>query len=119
MPLSDKQIEAFRQLLLQKLHDITRLADSVDDASKTVELDQTSVGRLSRMDAMQGQAMSQELKRRQQLELQRIKAALQRVESGDYGYCISCDEEIISGRLELDPAAPLCVACASAKEKLG
>ena len=68
------------------------------------------------MDALQGQAMSKERGRRRGLELQKITAALQRIESGDYGYCLDCGELIAIKRLELDPAATLCIACASARE---
>ena len=117
MPLDKKQIEAFRQRLLKKQQDILGLNETANDAAKTVELDQTSVGRLSRIDALQGQAMSLELQRRRQLELKLIKSALERIDSGDYGYCADCDEDIVTGRLNLDPAVTLCVACASEKEK--
>jgi len=48
------------------------------------------MGRLSRMDALQGQAMAQETKRRDELELKRITTALQRIDAGDYGYCLNC-----------------------------
>lgn len=82
-------------------------------AAQTVQLDQTSVGRLSRMDALQGQAMSQETERRRTLELQRIESALQRLDSGDFGYCLRCDENIALERLECDPSVTLCIECAS------
>ena len=60
--------------------------------------------------------MSLEAKRRRQVELQKITAALQRMEEGEYGYCLRCGEEIAVKRLELDPGAPLCIACASESE---
>ncbi len=109
-------LETSRQKLLDRREEILTDVEVSDDATKTVELDQSRVGRLSRMDAMQSQAMSQELKRRRQLELQKISAALVRIDSGDYGYCVACDEEISAGRLEFDPAVPLCLDCASGKE---
>lgn len=80
--------------------------------SATVELDQSRVGRLSRMDAMQGQAMSQEAQRRREQELRQITAALKRIETGDYGYCVDCDKSIAEARLEIDPATRRCVVCA-------
>jgi len=45
--------------------------------------------------------------------LRRIAAALARIDEGEFGYCIKCGDEIASRRLELDPAAPLCISCAS------
>ena len=64
------------------------------------------------MDALQEQAMSLETERRRKLELQRIEAALQRIEEGDFGYCLICGEKIEVKRLDLDPTLPTCVACA-------
>ena len=111
-----KQLAGFKQKLQQQQNELLSLAETGKNASGTVQLDQTSVGRLSRMDALQGQAMAQERLRRRQLELQKIKAALQRIECGDYGYCVRCDEEIAPRRLEFDPATPLCIDCASQSE---
>ena len=102
--------------LQKELHDVEKVGNT---AAQTVELDQTRVGRLSRMDALQGQAMSQETNRRRQLQLQNIDAALSRIEERDFGYCQNCHEEIAVKRLEVDPATPLCIACASNAEKSG
>ena len=102
----------FRELLLQRQAELEALTETGDEASKPVELDQTRVGRLSRMDAMQGQAMSLESKRRREHELTRIVQALKRLELGEYGECLKCGEEIAVGRLEVDPAATLCINCA-------
>lgn len=89
---------------------------AMEQSRQPVELDQQSVGRLSRMDAIQQQAMAQESERRRQLQLQRIDAALQRLADGDYGYCVSCGEDIAPARLKLDPAVPTCIACAAARD---
>ncbi len=115
--LTVEQIQSFRERLLQSRMELLALAQTGKDASSTVTLDQTSVGRLSRMDALQGQAMSQERERRRQLELNRITAALQRIENGDYGYCSLCEEEIALKRLEFDPSTPLCIECADKNEQ--
>ena len=106
----------FRQLLQQRREALQALAETSQQAGATVELDQSSVGRLSRMDALQAQAMSQETERRHQLELAQIEAALRRIESGDYGYCVECDELIAEARLAFSPAAPLCIHCAERNE---
>ena len=78
---------------------------------KTVELDQQAVGRLSRMDALQNQAMAQAQARRRAVERQRIKAALARLAEGEYGYCTECGEEIATARLSADPTTPRCISC--------
>lgn len=68
------------------------------------------------MDALQGQAMALETERRRGIELARVEAALARMGDGDYGYCVSCGEEISVKRLELDPAVPTCIDCAAKGE---
>ncbi len=85
-------------------------------ATQIVELDQASVGRLSRMDAMQGQAMAIVTNQRRVLELQQIEATLKRTDNDEYGYCLSCGEEIAEPRLKLDRATTLCIDCARKKE---
>ena len=102
-----------RKVLLARREELLSVMKASTEGSRPVELDQTRVGRLSRMDALQGQAMVQETERRRKNELQRIDAALARVDTGNYGYCVNCDEEISVKRLSLDPSTPLCIDCAS------
>jgi len=111
--MDEKDLQKFKKLLLEQQQELVDLAQEVKDAIKPVNLDQSSVGRLSRMDAMQSQAMAQENSRRRKVQLIRISAALERIEEEEYGYCAVCDEEINIRRLEVDPAAPFCVTCAS------
>ncbi len=97
--------------------ELEALDATASEATATVELDQARVGRLSRMDALQGQAMAQETLRRHRVELRRIDTALQRVADGSYGDCLECGEPIAPGRLDADPTATHCVACAEAAER--
>ncbi len=109
MPISDATA---KERLLALKQELETLSEISEEARATVELDQQSVGRLSRMVALQGQAMAQASERQRRADLVRIDAALKRVEAGDYGYCLDCGEEIAEKRLEIDPAAALCVNCA-------
>jgi len=81
------------------------------DSRAPVALDQQSVGRLSRMDAMQQQAMHIANDARRQQRHMALLAALKRMDAGDYGYCHQCDEMIGAGRLAIDPSVTLCVHC--------
>ena len=105
MQAVEARLEALRDDLLE------RSADS-QGARDTVMLDQTSVGRLSRMDALQGQAMAKAEEERRQLTLTRIASALARIERGEYGECIACGEWIAARRLEGDPVVLKCIDCA-------
>lgn len=105
-------VEEFKALLLEKRALLQQVEDTGKESAGIVELDQSKVGRLSRMDALQGQAMSLETQRLRAIELQKIQAALKRVEDEEFGYCVKCGEFIGLGRLRIDPAAPCCVKCA-------
>lgn len=49
-------------------------------------------------------------------ELAKISAALQRLDSGDYGICVECGLPIKQGRLEVHPYADECIDCAEFDE---
>jgi len=66
---------------------------------------------------MQAQAMSQASGRRREVVLQKISAALERIENNEYGICQSCEEDINRHRLEFDPSAVLCIECATKAEQ--
>lgn len=109
------ETQGIRRRLLDLQQELAR--EAVEHVPETVELDQTRVGRLSRMDAMQSQAMSQAAAQRRQMRLRQVDAALERLEQGDYGICRNCDTHINPRRLAIDPLAVLCIDCASRSER--
>jgi DnaK suppressor protein len=93
---------------------VTDLAAQLElnaDGAKPVTLDQTAVGRLSRMDAMQQQAMARAARGALEARLARCRAALAAAERDDYGQCRECEEPIGYRRLSANPEAPLCLQC--------
>jgi DnaK suppressor protein len=111
--MKDIDTEYFSDLLRREKSKLEETMFSAKESASTVNLDQSSVGRLSRMDAMQSQAVALDSRRRMKVQLTRIDAALKRIDEEEYGYCAMCDEEINRRRLEVDPANPFCVQCAS------
>ncbi|MGQ4879717.1 TraR/DksA family transcriptional regulator [Billgrantia sp. LNSP4103-1] len=100
-----RQLEDAKALLVEQ-------SDESKESRATVMLDQQSVGRLSRMDALQGQAMAKAEEERRQLAMRRIDAALARLDRGEFGECIECGEWIAVKRLEWDPTVLKCIHCA-------
>ena len=101
-----------RTRLIKRRSDLIRFIDGHHEETRPVQLDQTKVGRLSRMDEIQTQAMSIETERRRKEEILRINSALYRMEIGEYGDCVICGDNIELKRIEIDPATPTCVSCA-------
>ncbi len=105
-----------RTALTRRLAELERLDALSEEGRAPVTLQQNSVGRLSRMDAMQQQAMAQAEERRRRAERTRITAALDRLDEGEWGYCGTCGEGIAAGRLRNDPSVVQCLDCAARRD---
>jgi DnaK suppressor protein len=108
--------EDYKNALIDLRQSLLKAQETGEEAEQIVELDQTRVGRLSRMDALQAQAMSKESGRRRRQKLLQIEAALRRLEDGNYGFCQECGDEIAAARLNVDPTITLCIRCAEDRE---
>ena len=115
--MSSVNYESMSEKLLQLRAELEAVAATADSSAAVVELDQSKVGRLSRMDAMQAQAMALASTQRREQMLRKITAALGRIERDDFGYCQSCEEPIDVKRLDFDPTATLCIDCAHQSEQ--
>ncbi len=108
-------LEHFRALLEAQVADLEAQLEAGEGAAQPVELDQSSVGRLSRMDALQGHAISADAQRRRKLGLTRARTALARLAAGEFGDCLECGEPIGERRLEQDASTTLCIECARSR----
>ena len=109
--LSDNEITELRSELERELGSLVKSMAITDEALRPVQLDQTAVGRLSRMDSLQNQSLTKNLRERESLKLSLIQGALERMERGDYGLCESCGGQIPFGRLFVVPESPSCAGC--------
>jgi RNA polymerase-binding transcription factor len=115
--MDDAESDAIRQRLTALREELLLEQEAAVEGAAPVELDQARVGRLSRMDSMQQQAMQLELNRRRDTQLKRIEGAFQRLEKGTYGTCVSCGTVIEPKRLEFDPTVFFCSPCATKAER--
>ena len=109
--MDQSQLEIFRKRLAEMETELQEGLSEKGDATAPVQLD-GSIGRLSRMDAIQSQQMALGLKVRQQQALIRVRNALEAIRAGIYGQCRRCRGSISVDRLEVQPDAILCVKCA-------
>ncbi|RKZ96356.1 MAG: TraR/DksA family transcriptional regulator, partial [Gammaproteobacteria bacterium] len=92
--MNQTDLQKFKHLLEQQRDKLMATQQMAQSSTQTVELDQASVGRVSRVDALQAQSMAVETTRLRQQQLRKISTALALIESSDYGYCSICDDEI-------------------------
>ena len=109
--LTDAQLEELHADLLALRDSLRKTLATTNQAAETVHLDQTAVGRVSRIDAIQHQAMAQEQLRRNELRLKQVAVALQTYADDDYGWCKKCGEPVGYGRLKARPETVVCVPC--------
>lgn len=109
--MTPEQQMVLRDRLIKERDELIALTTSTKTDRAPVELDQQSVGRLSRMDALQQQSMDVAREERRVLRRQMINAALTRIDDGDYGYCLVCGDDIEYKRLTADPAVTRCIDC--------
>jgi len=108
----NNDLDHLATMIRSEMDQLKYLSETAKDSRAPIALDQQSVGRLSRMDAMQQQSMELATEERRQQRLAALAAALRRVDSAGYGYCLECDDKIAAGRLAVDPAVTLCIDCA-------
>ena len=109
----DLDPKAIRRRLKEEREALLESSAAAAESRAPVELDQQNIGRLSRMGALQDQAMAKAVDERRQGRVGLIDAALKRLDEGDYGYCLACDEEIPAKRLAIDPVIARCIDCAA------
>jgi len=114
--LSEKFLSDRQQQLMMLIEELEQLTHDAAESVAAVTLDQTKVGRLSRMDALQGQAMAKATDRRREQTIALARVALNRLATGNYGDCVECGEWINPRRLEMDPMVSLCIGCAQEAE---
>ncbi|MBI5890257.1 MAG: TraR/DksA C4-type zinc finger protein [Nitrosomonadales bacterium] len=117
--MSPQETVRFRELIAAQLAQVELDLTEAGANAGTVMLDQSSVGRLSRMDAMQQQAMAASQRTALQRRQQQLQAALKRLENGSFGACCQCGEGIALPRLLADPGTPFCADCREARERGG
>lgn len=114
--LSHNQLNELKQKLQSLREELTGMLSDSLESSRPVGLDQP-IGRLSRMDALQQQSMTQASRRAAEVRINKIDSAMNRLNRNDYGFCLECEEEIGLARLRAQPEAPFCLECQSQREQ--
>ena len=115
--LSETQVEQLRQQLQQLHLELSDLLSLNEASAQTVVLDQAKVGRLTRMDALQQQAMAQANQAGTQRRLNAVRQALALIVEGEYGFCDSCGAVIAFERLKIKPESTRCIQCQQNSER--
>ena len=108
--LTPEQIGEIRDELQRTLTRLERSMKTNGNGHPT-EIDQGTVGRLSRIEAIQNQGLTRNLHERERVQLEQVLEALKRIENGSYGLCSSCRGPIRYERLLVFPETRTCNCC--------
>lgn len=111
--MTDAELKRYEKQLETLIQTLNSMDLSAQENRAIVTLDQSSIGRLSRMDAMQQQAMANATSQRRKTQIASAKAAIKRITEGEYGFCMECGDKIAIKRLDHNPAVVTCISCAS------
>jgi DnaK suppressor protein len=111
-PLRADQIAMVRDELLRSLAKLERSLKISGESARPRDLEQDTVGRLSRIDALQNAGLTANLEERERAQLGQVVEALRRIEDGTYGACNACGGTIPIERLMVFPETKACTACA-------
>lgn len=102
----------FKANIEKKIKKLDQKIADLEGLCKPVSPD-GSIGRLSRMDAINNKAVNQQALDNNKAKRESLKKALEKVGDPDFGYCVRCGQPISVGRLSAMPESTKCVNCAN------
>ncbi|MEX2601498.1 MAG: TraR/DksA C4-type zinc finger protein [Balneolaceae bacterium] len=109
--MTDEEKQELHQLIEEQIQSVGEEIEELIELTKPISLD-NSIGRLSRMDAINNKTINEKALRDKKSTLQKLERARQRSEEGKLGTCLKCGDEIVFGRLKIMPYTTRCVRCA-------
>ena len=108
--MTAKEKEQLISIIDSKIISIHQDIKELEELIKPIPLD-ASIGRISRMDAINNRTINESSLREKKKTLQRLERALENSRLKDFGLCTKCRSEIPFGRLEYMPHTTRCVQC--------
>lgn len=109
--MKKEEKEKIREMIAQKIVKAEKKIENYEEMTLPIK-PENSLGRLSRMDAINNKSVVEAALRRANENLAELKSALENIHKEDFGICKSCDTQIPLGRIVLKPGSPYCVNCA-------
>ncbi|MEX0945314.1 MAG: TraR/DksA C4-type zinc finger protein [Balneolaceae bacterium] len=109
--MNKEETELIKNLIIDQINSTEKEIIELIELTKPISLD-ASIGRVSRMDAINNKTINEKALRDKKSILQKLERAKERSEKGELGKCLKCGGEIPFGRLKIMPYTTRCVKCA-------
>ena len=100
-----------KKKIIEKIAETEKKVKGMEESSKPIS-PENSIGRVSRMDAINNKGVSDAALRNAKRQLNSLQLALTKVASPNFGNCSNCKKTIQPARLMFMPQSTLCVRCA-------
>jgi len=109
--MNEQERAELKQKIIEEIRTQKHLIESFTETSKPVAPD-NAIGRLTRMEAISSQGISEASLNSSKAKLVKLEKALEKINLPEFGVCVRCSESIAQGRIVLMPESTLCVNCA-------
>ncbi|MEX2632854.1 MAG: TraR/DksA C4-type zinc finger protein [Balneolales bacterium] len=109
--LKPHERQKLKEIILEQIELAKSDIVELKEVTKPIAPD-VSLGRISRMDAINNKSVNEAGLRQTQAKLRRLEKAFEDIDQPTFGMCIRCGNPIPYGRLEFMPASKKCVSCA-------
>ncbi|MDR9415841.1 MAG: TraR/DksA C4-type zinc finger protein [Gracilimonas sp.] len=108
--MTSEEKSKLKNIVEERIKETTSDIEELRELVKPIPLD-ASIGRISRMDAINNKTINEASLREKKKQLQKLKRAQENLEKDNFGKCTKCGDEIPFGRLEYMPHTTRCVKC--------
>jgi len=109
--MTTEEKESLKQKIQEEIVKIEKAIVPLLDATKPIS-PENSIGRVSRMDAINNKGVAEAALRSAKTKLSKLQIALTKIDNPDFGNCSMCKRPIQSERLMYMPESTKCVRCA-------
>ncbi len=96
----------------KSIKETQKVISNLKDLTKPIS-PENSIGRVSRMDAINNKGVNEAALRSAINKLALLECAFQRIDHEDFGLCVRCKNQIPIQRIIIMPQSSYCVYCAS------
>jgi len=114
--MEEKDLEFFRQLLMQWMKELLNNAD--ETVEELLDSRENLADPLDRASAESDRIRILRMRDRESMLIKKIRQSLEDIENGEYGVCEDCGEDISIERLKARPVTSLCIRCKTKRESL-
>ena len=105
------EIEEIKKILIKEIENTEKKIIEYSELCKPIP-PENSIGRVSRMDAINNKSVIEAALREAKIKMQRLKVMKNKIDDTDFGICTRCKQKIPYGRLMIRPESKYCVKCA-------